>query len=252
MKKWVLPFFCAVGLFVGAAVLGHEQRAYQPEKLTHVTYSQEEQSVGKIELVAPSVDGELGHGTGVFVSPTVMLTAGHVVDALQKPNATDQEGNPIQDVHAVVKMDNGDTYNVVKMGKKPGVDIGYLVVDHPYKGWIPKISCDDQPMGTVLITIGNPARINFTLVKLIVSGGHQKQMDKVENKRTDNIDNDLLKLVQGIILPGQSGSPVFDGHGNLVGIVIMQIVSNGGNSTGFGVYISTHGTCKYDHDALTV
>lgn len=56
---------------------------------------------------------------------------------------------------------------------------------------------------------------------------------------------------QGPALPGQSGSPVYDKHGNIRGVVIITLYDSDKTSySGLGMYIDSPAVCKFVNDDL--
>ena len=228
------------------------------------------QPVGIIEhALVENPTTYLSHGSGVFITPTKFLTAGHVMPMLSPK------------VISKVRMENGDIYNVVGLDKNETMDVSYVTVDRPYKGFIPKINCDAQPRKTELINISNPLSMEFVESKVTVTGGRPKEdiqqnagpelpipptdNDKFTRKMPDDLLNNKEQqekaeeptnivgtvFFQGVVLPGQSGSPVFDKNGNIVGIVTVTILDpNSGSYTGLGLYVATSSICQFLQEAV--
>lgn len=226
----------------------------QPKKVDLI------QPVGILEIELKQKPREFfSHGSGVFITPTRFLTAAHVIDKMP--------GNPT--VAGRVRMEDGSLYNIIKVDIEPNHDVAYVTVDKPYKGYIPEISCEAQPRGTQLTTVGNPLVMEFVEVKVTVAGGRPparstETVSEQDSKKPKLVKPDDIEpqkqigraakpsnlngqeFFQGVALPGQSGSPMFTEDGKVVGVLSISIMEMDiGSFTGLGLYVKTAAVCAW-------
>lgn len=252
----------------GVAVFGVEQ--YQPTKQPDLV-----QPVGVIEIYKQDdLVRNVNKGTGVFVSPTQVLTAAHVVD-----------DPPDQNLVKKIRTENGDTYTVTDTKFAKDMDVAVVTVDRPYSGFIPNVSCEAQKTGTELVTVGNPLMMLFLESKIQVAGGRpdvkvsqdegraevapppiQQPNQEPGPKKFTRIPPDKVapqpqkkekqanlngaKFFQGPALPGQSGSPIYDKDGNIVGVLVISVVSEGVGFSGLGMYVANSESCNFLKDTI--
>lgn len=232
----------------------------EPPKLVDIT-----QPVGILEIDLKAKPREFfSHGSGVFITPTRFLTAAHVVNKVKN--------NPA--VSARVRTEDGSLYSVTDVSLDADHDIAYVTLDRPYKGYIPEISCEAQPRGTYLTTMGNPLQMEFVEVEVRVAGGRpptyiptsvtEQENKKPKLRKPEDISpqketgkfarpDQMIgqEFFQGISLPGQSGSPMFTRDNKVVGVLSISILeSQIGSFTGLGLYVKTSSACSFLEEAV--
>lgn len=146
-------------------------------------------------------------GFGVFVSPTALLTAKHVVEGLV--------GN------IIVKTAGGFTFKSIEVIKDKDDDIALVIIDKPY-GLFAELDNRPVQLGDGLVCIGDPFAIG-TRDRLTVT------FARVANERDEN-----SFIYDGFCWHGYSGGPVFRGN-LLVGITYAR--HSGGQAMGFATPI---------------
>ena len=158
-----------------------------------------------------------GAGSAVVLSEDgYLLTNNHVV----------------ADASAIkVRTVNGDEYPATLIGADSGTDIAVLRVEAVGLRPVTFADSDTARVGEVAIVIGNPlGTLGGTVTEGIISA----------KDRAINVDGDMMTLLQtsAAINPGNSGGGLFDGAGNLVGLVNMK--SAGANIEGLGFAIPSN------------
>ena len=124
-----------------------------------------------------------------------------------------------------VTLNNGKTYTAQVVGSDTDYDIAVLKVDPGDTPLKPVVlgSSDELTVGEDVSTIGNPlGELTFSMSRGIVSC-----LD-----REINLDGTPFNMIQvdTAINPGNSGGPLFNDHGEVVGIVTAK-TSSAGNGT---------------------
>ncbi|WP_242861840.1 S1C family serine protease [Christensenella timonensis] len=159
------------------------------------------------------VTGEAA-GSGVIISEDgYIVTNNHVVE----------DGNKF-----TVRLKSGDSYDAALIGRDPQMDLAVLKIDAA--GLSPVTFGDSSTLevGDTTVAIGNPlGTLGGTVTNGIVSA---------LNRELD-LGDTTMSLIQtnAAINPGNSGGGLFDGQGNLIGIVVAK--SGGSNIEGLGFAI---------------
>lgn len=174
--------------------------------------------------VAPKAQGLVslpGLGSGVVISTDgKILTAAHVVQAADQVS---------------VEFVDGKKVRAQVSASYPRADIAILQLDFPPAGLVPaKLGDSDSvQVGDDVFVIGAPYGLSHSLTVGHVSGKHTSKdsiagISKVEMLQTDAAINQ-----------GNSGGPMFNMAGEVVGIV-SQILSNTGGFQGVGFAVTSN------------
>ena len=157
-----------------------------------------------------------GHGSGVVIGPSIVLTAAHVA----------VNG----DVSVIV---NGETIaaKVVMQGTGEDADFAVLKLSHSVDVPIAKISCREVPVGEQIYAVGWPLN---GLPSVLVSG-------KVLSH--EDVGGEYFRFTDANFIMGMSGGPVYDAEGNVVGIVHGMIVTQYG-MPGLNIFAAVQPLCK--------
>ena len=160
-------------------------------------------------------------GSGFVISEKgLVITNAHVI-----ANITNKRGI----VH--LRFKNGKQYNADVIGYDTESDIAVLKINNPKNIQFPFVVWGETPeIGSQSIAIGSPMGLSFT-----TTFGYISALDRM----VPNTPN-YVPFIQTdtSINPGNSGGPLFDDHGNVVGINTMVMSNNkGGGSIGLGFAI---------------
>ncbi len=157
-----------------------------------------------IEKAAVTVRTTGGHGSGFVISrPGYVLTNHHVVG---------QNRNVI-----VILGDQKLGATVVR--SNPGRDVALLKLDEPFAHEPLQVNDDKVNLGEEIYVVGTPLdeSLSFSISRGIVSA--RRVLDQRSYYQTDAAVN-----------PGNSGGPVFDGSGNVIGITVAGVFTSDGGS----------------------
>jgi S1-C subfamily serine protease len=159
------------------------------------------------------VRGHDGFGSGVFVSPEgLVMTAAHVVDA-----------DTLK-----LRLRDGTEVDALPIRVAPREDVALLRPVTPLKGHAcAQLRADTPASGAEVYAAGAPASLElaFSLTRGIVSG-----YPVIEGQRRLQTD--------APVNPGNSGGPISDASGAVVGIVSFKLVSR--NIEGVAFAVPTH------------
>ena len=131
-------------------------------------------------------------GSGIFIRDDLILTAGHNVDGIVDAN--------------VITID-GTIYKAASWYLEKDADIGFIKVKTPKRERM--LYFDKAKLGEDVWTYGNPLGIFPILTKGIVSGVDVEDVF---------IETKPMVVVDAAVNPGNSGCPLFDNNGNILGI----------------------------------
>jgi serine protease Do len=142
--------------------------------------------------------GQEGLGTGFVIDPAGLIATNlHVAG----------EGRPLE-----VKFADGRRFPVVEVtASDRSLDLAVLRIEPPATGLdpLPLGSSSDLPDGLPIVTVGNPLGLTFSVVHGVVSG-------------TREVDGREMIQLAMPIEPGNSGGPVVDPDGKVIGIVTIK------------------------------
>jgi len=175
------------------------------------TIPQMRQSVVEVNVIG-------GMGTGVAIAPNTILTAQHVTQGQKNPTLKFY-GSTIE-VTGTLKQEWKD------------LDLALITVPFPKNGHISVVKCDLPLLGDEISTIGFPLGLDWIRTK--------------GNVASDVEDNAMVTDMA--TNHGNSGGPVFNDKGQVIGIVLAmysQPSSRGeGSGSPLGVFIPAANFCK--------
>jgi len=170
---------------------------------------------------APNGEGEQhkrkvqGLGSGFIISPDgIIVTNNHVIEEADE-------------IH--IKLPDGQEFDAELIGRDPKTDVAVLKVNAkkplPYVNWG---NSDGARVGDWVIAIGNPLGLGGSVTAGIVSA---RNRDINAGPYDDFIQTDAP------INRGNSGGPLFDTDGQVIGINTAIFSTNGSGSIGIGFAI---------------
>jgi serine protease Do len=216
----VLALGLAVGVALGAAGGSIVARAWaQDPAATMAGLATEEQNVIRVarqatpSVVSVSRDG--GSGSGVVIRRDgIVLTNAHVVG----------------DVRTVkVELADGRTLDGTVLGRDPSVDVAVVRIPVSDAPTAPIGDSDRLQVGQAAIAIGNPLGLERTVTVGVVSA---------INRSPRGFNLDALIQTDAAISPGNSGGPLLDSRGNVIGINTAVLSGTGASGLGFAVPIN--------------
>jgi S1-C subfamily serine protease len=176
-----------------------------------------------------------GVGSGLIIKPGVILTNYHVVKGAQRLRVSFASGQSIGiDANAVI----ADAITDLAVIRLPE-NLPAALKEEAQQSAVLADSEKDVQVGDWVLAIGSPHGLRQTVTHGVISakGRLLGMLDLVELLQTDAAMN-----------PGNSGGPLFDQHGRVVGINV-AIVSENGGSQGLGFAIPSN-TVKKIADQL--
>lgn len=167
----------------------------------------------------------IGSGSGFIVSPDgYVMTNNHVVEDFE---------------NVEIAMSNGDVFKAEVIGVDPSIDLALLKIDPSDNGdrpfpTLPLGNSDDLRVGEWVIAIGNPHEFDQTVTVGVVSG-------KERRVPLPSTDSGVVSFIQtdAAINLGNSGGPLLDSRGNVVGINTAIRRQNFAEGIGFALPINT-------------
>ncbi len=158
-------------------------------------------------------------GAGVVVgSDGRILTSAHVIAGADR---------------IVVETYEGARYESRAIVSDDALDLALIRADSPGVDWSPVDvdAVDPAPVGSKVFVIGHPAGLGWTVTQGIVSG--LRRAGEVSGGGGEE-----LIQTDAAISPGNSGGPLLDEHGHLMGIVRSKRVGPGIENLSFAVPMS--------------
>jgi serine protease Do len=151
------------------------------------------------------IEGDHGQGSGVFISPTQVLTAWHVIQESGDYTITDSRGS---------------VYKIESFNHILYTDAAILTLSTPSPVTPAKISCEIPKVLDKLIVAGAPIGIRDIVTIGYVAGFNDK-------------GNDGFRMfTTGMTASGMSGGPVYNERGEIVGITVEESMYSAGGPMG--------------------
>ena len=209
-------------------VAGSQPAANQSGLSVHEIYSRNYKGVVELTVTEQSAATPFGgsqsqqaQGSGwVYDSSGRIVTNQHVVDGARSIS---------------VKFWNGATNNATVVGTDPSTDLAVIKVDAP-QSLLRPLSLGDSSkvlVGDSVVAIGSPFGLEETVTAGIVSALHRQMTSPNNFAIDDSIQTDAA------INHGNSGGPLLDSSGKVIG-VNAQIASDSGGNNGVGFAIPSN------------
>ncbi|MBN1968854.1 MAG: trypsin-like peptidase domain-containing protein [Candidatus Delongbacteria bacterium] len=180
-----------------------------------------------------------------FITNKALKRDFYSLDIFEIPQGTgsgfiwDQDGHIVTNYHVIenankltVTLYDNSSYDAELVGIEPNKDIAVLKIKAP-KEKLKSITLgniDDLKVGRIVMAIGNPFGLDFTLTTGIISALGREIESGTGRKIHNVIQTDAS------INPGNSGGPLLNSSGELIGINT-AIYSTSGSSAGIGFAI---------------
>jgi len=163
----------------------------------------------------------IGEGSGFFIDPAgFLLTNNHVVEGADR---------------VVIGMEDGTEFDARVVGTDPSIDLALLKIDSDGKQF-PSLAMGDSSrlrVGEWVLAIGNPLEYEHTVTVGVLSAKERR----VPIGSTDTAVVSFLQTDAAINF-GNSGGPLIDGNGNVVGINTAIARQNYAEGIGFALPIN--------------
>ncbi|HEX5387343.1 MAG TPA: trypsin-like peptidase domain-containing protein [Gemmatimonadales bacterium] len=154
-------------------------------------------------------------GSGIIIqSDGVIITNAHVVGSARQVQVGLADGREL----------NGEV-----LGRDPSVDVAVVRVDGHNLPAAPLADSDDLVPGQTAIAIGNPLGLERTVTVGVVSA---------VNRSPRGFGLEGLIQTDAAISPGNSGGPLLNSNGQVIGITTAVIAAPGASNLGFAVPIN--------------
>lgn len=180
-------------------------------------YRKYQLSIVRVESGSRSTNGRLGTGF-VIDREGHVLTNAHVIIAGSKT--------------ATIRLSDGSDHKATVLGRDEDIDLAVLrAADLPATSVpVPLGSVRTLKVGDPLVAIGNPLGFDLTVTSGIVSALKRP----IESPNQCPVQN--VVQTDAAINQGNSGGPLFDAHGRVIGINSQIATENGGN-VGIGLAV---------------
>ena len=156
-----------------------------------------------------------GSGSGAVIRKDGMiLTNAHVVGA----------ANTVQ-----VGLADGRKVTGRVLGRDPGLDVAVVRIQSNDVPVAPIGNSDQLQVGQLAIAIGNPLGLERTVTTGVISA---------VNRPARNLGGETFIQTDAAISPGNSGGPLVDSRGNVIGINSAELLGQGVSGLGFAIPIN--------------
>ncbi len=181
---------------------------------------------GVVQITSNSSGGGFGGGQA--------LGSGFVID---------KDGHIVTNYHVVqgaskveVRFSNDDTLTASVVGSDPSTDLALLKVVAPASALTPLLLADSEQVqvGDAVVAIGNPFGLERTVTAGIVSA-LQRNVTAPNGFQIDHVIQ-----TDAPINSGNSGGPLLDTHGNVIGVNSQIQTGGGSGNVGIGFAVPSN------------
>jgi len=199
---------------------------------------------------------QIGKGTGtgiVLSSDGYIITNCHVIETSYKDYANDYnpfdnpfsffgggyntqiETKTVKADKVTVTLSDGSEHEAEIIGSDENTDLAILKIDA--EGLIPAVigNSDDLKLGETAITLGYPLGLGLSASGGMVSGLEKEISTELSNGRTATM---TLIQTDASINAGNSGGPLLNSKGEVIGITSSKLVSSEVEGIGFAIPIT--------------
>ncbi|MBF0297331.1 MAG: trypsin-like peptidase domain-containing protein [Oligoflexia bacterium] len=194
-----------------------------------ILYNKRVNAVVKINIYKKNENSPISHGTGTFVSKDgLLITNQHVAQYLFHPEYQIE----------IITYGKQQLPNVIfiECSDKRQIDLCLFKLPITAKAWFP-VSDDKISLGHVVYKIGHAHSLEYNFTQGFTVKREANIPFLLDYRTTENSNVEFIE-VSALLRPGDSGGPIFDSQGNLIGISTMRItevidVKTGGSSSRF-------------------
>ncbi|MGE0637477.1 MAG: S1C family serine protease [Bacteroidia bacterium] len=187
-------------------------------KITAASYSSYGEMIKGVVGSVVTVKTNFGHGSGFVISKSgFVLTNDHVISGASSIE---------------IIFDNGFSMEGTMVKTDEDRDVAMLkIAGNGFKPLAINTSSDGTSVGTEVIAVGTPAdlKLGQTVTKGIVSG--KRELEEDNGTKNNYIQTDVS------INSGNSGGPLINSKGEVVGIIAAKVKGTGVEGLGFAVPI---------------
>jgi S1-C subfamily serine protease len=213
-------FLFAAGLATGLAARHTVRDAVAQPAASQAALTSEEQNVIRVaRQVTPAVVSivvpNYGSGSGAVIRKDGMiLTNAHVVGTATRVQ---------------VGLADGRKVTGTVLGRDPGLDIAVVRIPNNDVPVAPIGNSDQLQVGQLAIAIGNPLGLERTVTTGVISA---------VNRAGRTLGGETFIQTDAAISPGNSGGPLVDSRGNVIGINSAELLGQGVSGLGFAIPIN--------------
>jgi serine protease Do/serine protease DegQ len=182
----------------------------------------------------------MGVGSGCIISADGYILTNHHVIADNVLTLGYGRSVTVKVDAVLIKLPDGREYPATIIGSDEATDLALLKIDAKNLPTIKMADSDKLRVGDIVFAIGNPMDVGLTVTHGIISAMGRSEVSSSDDPSDSKVHFESFIQTDASINEGNSGGPLVDAEGRLIGLDSEILSSDAGGSIGIGFAVPSN------------